>query len=114
MRQTVLEVVRYDRGRREAIVMSGFGRSADWLRNIEARGDSTVVIGRQRFIANHRVLEDDDAADVFADYERRNRFAAPVVRAVLSRLLGWKYHGTEPERRRAVRQLPLVAFLAAR
>jgi hypothetical protein len=102
--------MRYDPERREATVMSGFGRSADWLRNIQAQSHPSVVIGRERFIANHRLLDEDEAARVFADYEHRNRFAAPAVRAVLSRLLGWKYHATDAERHQAILQLPLVAF----
>jgi hypothetical protein len=56
------------------------------------------------------VLDPDEASEVLADYERRNRFAAPVVRTVLSRLLGWRYRGSDADRVRAVLQLPLVAF----
>ncbi len=47
---------------------------------------------------------------ILADYERRNRLAAPVIRLVLSRLLGWSYDGTPAARRLAVQALPLVAF----
>ena len=38
---------------------------------------------------------------------------APIVRRVLSRLLGWRYDGSEDARRRLVCQLPLVAFRPA-
>ena len=34
-RETVLEILAYRREGPEAIVMSAFGRKADWLRNIE-------------------------------------------------------------------------------
>ena len=51
-----------------------------------------------------------DAVEVLLRYERRNRVVAPLVRGVLSRLLGWRYTGTDGDRRRAVAQLPLVAF----
>ncbi|MGE0257206.1 MAG: nitroreductase family deazaflavin-dependent oxidoreductase [Alphaproteobacteria bacterium] len=110
-RETVLEIVEYREQGPEAVVVSGFGRDADWLRNIEARPDAEeVMIGRSRFAASHRVLAADEAVRVVAGYERRNRFVAPVVRFVLSRLLGWPYHGTESERRLLAAQLPLVAF----
>jgi hypothetical protein len=33
-----------------------------------------------------------------------------VVRAVLSRLVGWRYDGTPNARRRLGRELPLIAF----
>ncbi len=91
--------------------MSGFGRNADWLRNIEAApGTEEVVVGSRRFSACHRFLDEDEAVKVVAGYERRNWLIAPVVHAVLSRLLGWRYDGSEHARRRLVAQLPLIAF----
>lgn len=95
---------------REAVVMSGFGRGADWLRNIEANDEARVTIGTRSFAAAHRILNADEAVAVITDYEWRSRFAAPIVRAVLSRLLGWRYHGTQADKRRLAAQLPLVAF----
>ncbi len=47
---------------------------------------------------------------VVARYERRNRLIAPIIRSVPSRLLGWRYQGSDDERRRLFAQLPLVAF----
>ena len=109
-RETVLEVMEYRRDQREFIVMSAFGRNAGWLRNIEATRYAEVAVGRERFTATHRILGMDDAMRVVAGYERRNWFAAPVIRMVLSRLLGWHYDGTEGARRRLAMELPLIAF----
>jgi deazaflavin-dependent oxidoreductase (nitroreductase family) len=110
-RETVLEIVDYREKGPEAVVVSGFGRDADWLRNIEAHPEAVeVVIGRRRFAASHRILAADEAGRVVAEYERRSRLVAPVVRLVLSRLLGWPYRGNEADRRRLAAQLPLVAF----
>jgi len=47
-----------------------------------------------------RVLAADEAERLFADYERRNRLIAPLVRAVIGRLVGWRYDGTQASRRR--------------
>ncbi|MGA8047565.1 MAG: hypothetical protein WCA30_14995 [Dermatophilaceae bacterium] len=52
----------------------------------------------------------EEAATILADYERRNRLAAPLIRFVLSRLLGWRYDGSTQARRRAAEALPVVAF----
>jgi deazaflavin-dependent oxidoreductase (nitroreductase family) len=109
-RETVLEVIEYRKEGPEAVVMSAFGRNANWLRNIEAKPGSGVVIGSQRFIAAHRFLDEEEAVSAFTRYEQRNRLVAPVIRRVLSRLLGWDYHGSTSDRRRLVNQLPLIAF----
>ena len=109
-RQTVLEVMEYRKEGPEAVVMSGFGVDSDWLRNIEANPSEQVVIGSQHFPASHRFLGEEEAVSVVRNYERHNWFMALVVRWVLSRLLGWRYRGSDADRRRLVRQLPLLAF----
>ena len=112
-RHTVLEVMEYRKEGPEAVVMSAFGRSADWLRNIEATPSPVVVIGSRRFIAAYRSLDEEDAMRVVAGYEHRNRLITRVIRLVLSRLLGWNYDGSQSARRRLVKQLPVLAFRAA-
>jgi hypothetical protein len=91
-------------------VMSGFGRNSNWLRNIETTPDEEVLIGARHFQASHRFLSEEEAANVVRNYELRNQFMAPLVRWVLSRLLGWRYCGSDDDRLRLVRQLPLIAF----
>jgi deazaflavin-dependent oxidoreductase (nitroreductase family) len=108
--RTVLEVVGRLPASDEFVVMAGIGRTADWLRNAEAGGAREVAVGRRRFRPTMRVLTEGPAAEILAGYEARNRLIAPVVRHVLSGLVGWRYTGTDHERRRLVRQLPLVAF----
>lgn len=110
---TVLEVVRYDPATGEATVLSGFGPRADWLRNIEAGGEAQVSFGAGPRTAAYRLLSLDEAERVLADYERRNRLVAPLVRRLLSRLLGWRYDGSAAARRRLVGELPMVAFRPA-
>jgi deazaflavin-dependent oxidoreductase (nitroreductase family) len=108
--ETVLEVVRWRADAREAVVLAGLGRRANWLRNVQAGGAVEVRIGRERFVPAARELDVDEAVATLADYERRNRLLLPVVRAVLSRLAGFRYDGTDAARRRLVETLPLVAF----
>lgn len=108
--RTVLEVVAWRADAREAIVMSGFGVSSQWYKNALAGGATEVQVARLRFIPQVRPLDQEEAAAVLADYERRNRIAAPVVRAVLGRLVGFRYDGSDAARLRAVQALPLIAF----
>ena len=109
-RQTVLEIVEYRPQGPEVIVVNGFGRDSNWVRNIETKGGEEITVGLQHFAAAHRFLEVEEAMQVMRAYERRNRFIAPLVRRGLSWLLGWNYHGSEADRRRLVEQLALIAF----
>lgn len=108
--QTVLEIIEYRDNGPEAVVMSGFGRRSDWLLNIEAGPLPEVIIGRQHFTTSYRFLDEDEAVRALAEYEHRNRLMAGILRWVLSRLLGWRYRSSDADRRRLVRQLPLLAF----
>jgi deazaflavin-dependent oxidoreductase (nitroreductase family) len=109
-RHTVLEVVEYREQGPEVVVVNGFGPDSDWLRNIEAKSGEEVTVGSQQFVASHRFLGTEEAARVIQGYEHRNRFIAPIVRWGLSWLLGWRYRGSDADRLRLVRQLPLIAF----
>ena len=109
-RHTVLEVVEYRKEGPEVVVANGFGPNCDWVRNIEARSDEEVQVGSVHFKASHRFLGEEEAMNVFRGYEYRNRFIAPMVRAGFGWLLGQPYRGSEGDRRRLVRQIPLLAF----
>jgi deazaflavin-dependent oxidoreductase (nitroreductase family) len=108
--QTVLEVI----GRRpevgEFLVLAGWGRSADWYRNIEAHPTIEVAVGRRRFSPAHRKLSEPEAAAVLPDYERRNRLMAPVVRLMLSWLVRWRSDASNDARYQLVRELPVMGF----
>lgn len=108
--QTMLEVIGRGANSSEVIVIAGLGRSADWYRNIQATPAAEIAIGRLRYRPRFRVLEESEAFTTLADYERRNRLAAPVVRRALSWLVGWPYDGSDSCRRRLVAELPVVAF----
>ncbi|HEY1933498.1 MAG TPA: nitroreductase family deazaflavin-dependent oxidoreductase [Acetobacteraceae bacterium] len=109
-RETILEIMEFRIAPDEMVVMSGFGRNADWLRNIQANPRIELMVGSRRFAATCRLLDAAEAATVVAGYERRCRWLGRIIRAVLTRLLGWRYDGSEASRRRLVAQLPLVAF----
>lgn len=104
--RTVLEVVGRDGSR--WYVMSGFGRSADWYRNVTHAGAAELTAGRHRFAVTVREAPTAEATAVLAAYERRNRLVGPLFRWVLSRLVGWRYRGTPNDREQLVSQLPIV------
>lgn len=92
------------------MVVNGFGPDCDWVRNIEGKGGEAVTVGSEHFLASHRFLGQEEAARVIRDYEHGNRVIAPLVRAGFTWLLGWQHHGSEDDRQRLVKQLPLIAF----
>jgi deazaflavin-dependent oxidoreductase (nitroreductase family) len=110
---TVLEVVERNPATGAVTVVSGFGRHSDWYRNVVAGGPVWVDLGRGARRADHEVLPLDDAERVIADYERRNRIIAPVIRRALGAMTGTTYRGTPEDRRRLVEQLPVVRFRPA-
>lgn len=112
-RQTVLEVVEYRKQGPEVVVVNGFGPDSDWLRNIEARPGEEVAVGSLHFVAAHRFLDEEEATRVIQAYEHRSRLIGPLLRAGFSWLLGWRYHASDADRRRLVRQLRLIAFRPA-
>jgi len=109
----MLEVIGEDSAQGELFVMVGLGRRAQWYRNVVAGGAIEVVIGRERFIPTYRELESVEAAAVLGDYEQRNRVVTPIVRVVLSRLVGWHYDGSLRARQRLVLERPILALRPA-
>lgn len=90
--------------------MSGFGKDAQWYRNVIAGGAVEVRIARNRFSPAVRPLGTEEAAAALAIYERGHRLLTPIVRPLLSRLSGLRYDGSPASRRRVVEALPLLAF----
>jgi deazaflavin-dependent oxidoreductase (nitroreductase family) len=111
--ETPLEVVHYDRASGEAIVAAGWGRKTQWLHNVEAGLAREVQIGRERWTPTYRILPVDEAAAVLVEYERHSGMPKRLVRAVLSRLLGWRYDGSPEARLRAATQLPMIGMRPA-
>ena len=108
--RSVLEVIGTKPAAGEVMVIAGMGPSSDWYRNIEANPAVEIVVGRSRFAPIHRRLDEAEAAAVLEEYERRNHWVLPIIRPVLTKLLGWRYDGGDTARVRLVRQLPIVAF----
>lgn len=111
--QTMLEVIGENHATREVFVIAGLGSRAQWYRNLLAHEALEVAIGRERFRPTHRQLGPAEAAAVLAQYERRNRFIAPIIRRLLSWLVGWPYDGTQDARRRLVTELPVIGLWPA-
>lgn len=71
------------------MIVSGFGRKAQWFRNIEANPDVRVYIGGHRSRrATARVLDRREADRALAAYRDRHPLAWQRLRPVLEQTLG--------------------------
>ena len=83
VRQTVLEVIRYDPIVRESIVASGWGERADWYRNLRANPALEVQTGREHYAPVQRFLAREEIKQELALYERNHPWAARILAPVL-------------------------------
>lgn len=105
--QTVLEVVRYDSATRESIVLSGWGKRADWYRNTEASPALEVRIGHERYVLpRQRFLAPEEDQAVISEYAHHH----PLAFRFLARAFGYPLDRTEAERKQFAESLRLVAF----
>lgn len=105
-RQTVLEVVRYDRVRGSYVVAVGFGTRSDWYLNVMAAPYVTVESGGRKTKARAARLSPDDAETELVEYSRRY----PGLMVKLARVMGYRLDGTEADVRALGRILPMIEF----
>ncbi len=71
-RYVVLEVVDHP-AKDRYLIASGFGRNAQWYRNLAANPRCAVSVGRRRNVpASARLLDADESARELRDYQRRH------------------------------------------
>jgi deazaflavin-dependent oxidoreductase (nitroreductase family) len=106
-RQTVLEVLLYDREKERFIVFAGWGKQADWVKNVEHTPQVVIQVGGRSLRAHAIRLASMEAEAALLAYAR----AHPYLIRLLSRLLlGYRTNGTEDEVRTLARQKPIIAF----
>lgn len=106
LRHTPLEVIRYDSSTRESVVVSAWGESSDWYRNLKASPAVEVRTANRRFVPDQRFLSPEETYAEMIEYERRH----PRAARALSSWLGNPLDGTEQARRRFADSVRMVAF----
>lgn len=106
VRQTVLEVVRYDPARRECIVVSAWGERADWYRNLQASPALALQVGRERYRPVQRFLSEAEIAVELRDYQRRH----PLLFRLMARWLGFSRKDDVDTLRALSRAVRMVAL----
>jgi deazaflavin-dependent oxidoreductase (nitroreductase family) len=103
---TVVEIVRHDPDANEYIVVSGYGETSDWYRNLRAAPALWIQVGNHRYAVEQRFLTPEQVYQEFVGYEDRHLRAARA----LPRHLGLPYDGSEAQRRAVSAALRMVAF----
>ncbi len=98
-RRALLEVLHHDADSATYFVVAGWGAKSQWFRNIQARPQVEVTVGRRRFGALAHTVSQAEAERVLETYARRHRIAVRV----LGRLLG----SSDPHE--LAQRLPIVA-----
>ena len=106
LRETVLEVIRYDPATKESVVLSGWGEKADWYRNIQVAPAMEVQTGKERYVPEQRFLSPEENHAEIIDYERRH----PLAARLLAKAFGYPLGGTETIRQAFEPSMRLVAF----
>jgi deazaflavin-dependent oxidoreductase (nitroreductase family) len=106
VRQTVLEVVRYDKTSGACIVASGWGTKSDWFQNITANPKIAIQIRNKHSAAIAERLSPEAAAEELLDYAQRN----PMALRELARFMGYQLDSTQEDIRQLGRMIPMFLF----
>jgi deazaflavin-dependent oxidoreductase (nitroreductase family) len=106
-RQSVLEVVGHDQATGIYIIASGWGKKADWLRNIEKNPNVLVDAHGRRFEATAERLSQERATNAARDYARRHQSG---FRALAGRMIGRPLTGTDADYRALAEAVPFIVL----
>jgi deazaflavin-dependent oxidoreductase (nitroreductase family) len=106
-RQTVLEVLQYDRAKERYVVFAGWGKQADWVKNVEKTPQVVIQVGQHSFHAQAVRLSPEEAETVVLAYAQRYPRLFPLL---LRLLLGYRTDGTEENVRALARRSIVMAF----
>jgi deazaflavin-dependent oxidoreductase (nitroreductase family) len=83
--RTVVEVVRYDTSKREAVVITPWPTTANWYRNVMASPAAEVWIGAARYRPHQRALDPDEVEAALDAYAKKSPAEALGLRRLLGR-----------------------------
>lgn len=104
--RTVVDRLHVDPGTGEVFVLSAWGETADWYRNVQTATASRVWVGRRSFVPRQRVLGPDEA---LAIQQKANR-ERPLAMRFGFLVMGCPFPKTDEELRKISPFLPVVGF----
>lgn len=106
-RQVVVEVVHSDE--HGYVSASGFGKRADWYRNVMANPRVTLQTGGRRLRATAYPVDADEGAAIMARYAARH----PRAARGLCKIMGFAVDGSAEDFRAVGVHIPFVRFVPA-
>jgi deazaflavin-dependent oxidoreductase (nitroreductase family) len=106
VRRTALEVILHEPYTCESVVVSAWGKKADWYRNIEASPALEIETGGERYAPAQRFLTAEESHAAITEYAIRH----PLAVRVLGRVFGFEITRSEAARRAFARCAALVVF----
>jgi len=108
-RQAVVEVVEQDEAADTVTVVAGYGPRTQWYRNLQARPETTIQLGRRTYPVRAALVPPEDGEEIIARYMARY---GNLIGGLFS-MMGYEWDGTEAGARRIARQsLRFVRFSA--
>lgn len=105
-RQSVLEIVRYDKNTGACVVASGWGEKSDWFQNITANPKINYQVQNRHMKGIAERLSPEEGAKELFEYARRY----PLAFRELARFMGYKLDGSNEDIQAMGRILPMFIF----
>jgi len=102
-RQTVLEVVHYDKVTGACVVASGWGTKSEWYRNVTANPKIVFQVRNMPTAGIAERLSPDEASQKMYDYARHY----PLDLGELARFMGYRLDGSDDDIRALGRMIPM-------
>jgi len=108
-RQTMVDILEYDKDADTYYIEAAYGARADWYKNIQANPLFEARVGRRKFKARAGELTSDNAAEALVKFYRRK----PAYTRSVMAMVGIKFEG-EDELRKIAGNLTLLAVKPAK
>jgi len=106
-RQTVIEVVRYEKDTKTCYVVSGWGEKSDWYQNVRKSPQVGIHSGGDRFQAQAAFIGLEQAVGILEAYAREHPMAFNELSGLF---LGERMTPNSDAPRRLAEKMPMIAF----
>ena len=106
-RNSMVDVMDYDKATDTYYIEAAYGTRADWYRNIQASPNFEARVGRRKFLARAEALSNENTADTLVRFYREK----PAYTRSVMAMVGIKFNGEEDLRALAPKLMLLAVHL---